>query len=143
MTIPLLMPSLLSAALIVFVTSAGLFDVPLALAATRGIRTMPTEIFHSVHYPWDFGRAAAFGVLITAATIALTLRQRRCLSKRRFEIVRGKGYRPRLIRLRWRARVAALALDVLEIVRQCRATRLAMSWWRFRRSGPAVSIRRR
>jgi len=37
-TVPLLMPSLLSGALVVFVTSAGLFDVPLALAATRGIR---------------------------------------------------------------------------------------------------------
>ena len=57
-TVPLLMPSLLSGALVVFVTSAGLFDVPLALAATRGIRTMPTEIFQSVQYPSDFGRAA-------------------------------------------------------------------------------------
>ena len=35
-TIPLLMPALLSGALVVFVTSAGLFDVPLALAATEG-----------------------------------------------------------------------------------------------------------
>ena len=69
-TVPLLMPSLLSGALVVFVTSAGLFDVPLALAATRGIRTMPTEIFQSVQYPSDFGRAAAFGVVVMTVTIA-------------------------------------------------------------------------
>jgi iron(III) transport system permease protein len=43
-TIPLLLPAILSGALVVFVTSAGLFDVPLALAAPKGIRTMPTEI---------------------------------------------------------------------------------------------------
>ena len=114
-TVPLLMPSLLSGALVVFVTSAGLFDVPLALAATRGIRTMPTEIFQSVQYPSDFGRAAAFGVVVMAATIALAILQRQYLGKRRFETVSGKGYRPRLIRLRWRGRVAALALELVYI----------------------------
>jgi iron(III) transport system permease protein len=114
-TIPLLMPSLLSGALVVFVTSAGLFDVPLALAATRGIRTMPTEIFQAVQYPSDFGRAAAFGVVVMAATIVLAILQRRYLGKRRFETVSGKGYRPRLIRLRWRGRVAALTLEVIYI----------------------------
>ncbi len=50
-TVPLLFPALMSAALIVFVTSAGLFDVPLALASPRGVRTMPTEIFGLVQYP--------------------------------------------------------------------------------------------
>jgi iron(III) transport system permease protein len=114
-TVPLLMPSLLSGALVVFVTSAGLFDVPLALAATRGIRTMPTEIFQSVQYPSDFGRAAAFGVVVMMATIVLAVLQRQYLGKRRFETVSGKGYRPRLIRLRWRGRVAALAIELVYI----------------------------
>src|SRR5258708_7429221 len=38
-TVPLLMPALLSGPLVVFVTSAGLFDLPLALASPPGIRT--------------------------------------------------------------------------------------------------------
>ena len=50
-TIPLLLPALLSGALVVFVTSAGLFDVPLALAAPNGIRTMPTESSRSCSTP--------------------------------------------------------------------------------------------
>jgi len=54
--------ALLSAALIVFVTSAGLFDVPLALGAPRGIRFMPTEIYAMVQSPSDLGRAAALFV---------------------------------------------------------------------------------
>jgi len=114
-TIPLLLPALLSAALIVFITSAGLFDVPLALASPKGIRTMPTEIFSLVGYPSDLGRAAAFGIVAIVVTIALTLLQRRYFSRRRYETVTGKGYRPRLIRLRRRGKAAALALELVYI----------------------------
>jgi iron(III) transport system permease protein len=98
-TIPLLFPALLSAALIVLVTNAGLFDVPLALASPRGIRTMPTEIFQLVQYPSDLGRAAAFGVVVMAVTILFTVLQRRYIDRRRFETVTGKGYRPRTVAL--------------------------------------------
>src|SRR4030081_3843424 len=86
-TIPLLMPALLSGALVVFVTSAGLFDVPLALAAPKGIRTMPTEIYGLVQYPSDFGRASAFGVVVVAVTILLALWQRHYLGRRRYDTV--------------------------------------------------------
>lgn len=114
-TIPLLMPALLSGALVVFVTSAGLFDVPLALASTKGIRTMPTEIFSLVQYPSDFGRAAAFGVVVLCATVLLAIWQRSYLGKRRYEIVTGKGYRPRTVQLRPMGRFAALTLEVVYI----------------------------
>jgi iron(III) transport system permease protein len=114
-TIPLMLPALLSAALIVFVTSAGLFDVPLALGAPRGIRFMPTEIYAMVQYPADLGRAAAFGIVVLFVTIVLTLWQRHFLSFRKFETITGKGYRPRVIRLRWPARVAALSLEAIYI----------------------------
>jgi iron(III) transport system permease protein len=114
-TIPLLMPALLSGALVVFVTSAGLFDVPLALASTKGIRTMPTEIFSLVQYPSDLGRAAAFGMVVLTATVLLAILQRRYLGRRRYEIVTGKGYRPTRIALRAPARAAALALEAVYI----------------------------
>lgn len=114
-TIPLLMPALMSGALVVFVTSAGLFDVPLALASTKGIRTMPTEIFSLVQYPSDFGRAAAFGVMVLTATVMLAVWQRTYIGKRRYEIVTGKGYRPRTVQLRPAGRIAALTLEVIYI----------------------------
>ncbi len=114
-TIPLLMPALLSGALVVFVTSAGLFDVPLALASPSGIRTMPTEIFAAVQYPSDFGRAAAFGVLVLVVTVLLTMMQRRYLARRRYETVTGKGYRPRVLALGRLGRVAALGLEFFYI----------------------------
>ncbi|TCT08321.1 ABC transporter permease [Aquabacter spiritensis] len=112
-TLPLLMPALLSAAMIVFVTSAGLFDVPFALAATHGIRTVPTEIYSSLQYPSDFGRASAFGMLMLCLTVSLTLWQRHYLAARRFETVSGKGYRPRIIVLSPLGKVAALGLELL------------------------------
>jgi len=114
-TLPLLSPALLSGALVVFVTSAGLFDVPLALASPSGIRTMPTEIFASVQYPSDFGRAAAFGVIVLCVTVLLALWQRRYLAGRRYETVTGKGYRPRLLALGPWGRAAALAFQCFYI----------------------------
>jgi iron(III) transport system permease protein len=114
-TIPLLFPALFSAALVVFVTSAGLFDVPLALASPRGIRTMPTEIFQLVQYPSDLGRAAAFGVIVMTVTVLFTVLQRLYLDRRRFETVTGKGYRPRTIALRPGGRACALAIEIVYI----------------------------
>jgi iron(III) transport system permease protein len=114
-TLRLLMPALMSAALIVFVTSAGLFDVPLALASPKGIRTMPTEIFQLVQYPSDLGRAASFGVVVMVFTVLVTVMQRRYIDRRRFETVTGKGYRPRTIALRRGGRIAALALEAVYI----------------------------
>lgn len=114
-SIPLVSPALLSGALVVFITSAGLFDVPLALALPSGIPTMPTEIFAAVQYPADFGRAAAFGMMVLGVTILLTLAQRRYLARRRYEIVTGKGYRPRLLPLGRTGRVAALTLEAVYI----------------------------
>jgi iron(III) transport system permease protein len=99
----------------VFVTSAGLFDVPLALASPVGIRTVPTEIYGLVQYPSDLGRASSLGVLILLVTVALTLLQRRYLARRRYDVVSGKGYRPRLIELRGGRRVAAYVIEGLYI----------------------------
>jgi iron(III) transport system permease protein len=114
-TIPLLLPALLSAALIVFVTSAGLFDVPLALMSPRGIRAVPTEIYQLVQYPSDLGRASAFGVVAMTVTVLLTVLQRRYLDRRRFVTVTGKGYRPRVIALGTAGRAAALAFEILYV----------------------------
>lgn len=114
-TVPLVLPALLSAALIVFVTSAGLFDVPLALGSPRGIRFMPTEIFSLVQYPSDLGKAAAFGMVVLVVTVLLTLWQRRYIAARRFDTVSGKGYRPRQIRLRRGGKIAALTLEAIYV----------------------------
>ena len=44
-TLPLVMPGILSGAIIVFVTSAGEFGVPFKLSAPYGWETLTTQIF--------------------------------------------------------------------------------------------------
>ena len=113
-TAPLMMPALLSGALIVFVTSSGLFDVPLALAAPRSIHTIPTQVFSLVQYPSDYGKAAAVGVFVMAITVIFSILQRSYMRRRSFATISGKGYRPRIVRLgRWW--IAALAFELFYI----------------------------
>lgn len=113
-TAPLMMPALLSGALIVFVTSAGLFDVPLALASPRAIETIPTQVFTLVQFPSDYGRAAAIGVLVMVITLMFGMLQRGYMRRRSFSTVSGKGYRPRIVRLgKWW--IAALAFELFYI----------------------------
>lgn len=114
-TLPLLAPALLSGAIVVFVTSAGLFDVPVILATPYSIPTVPALIYESIGYPSDFGRAAALGAMMMAVIILLVIAQRRYLGSRRFETVSGKGYSPRRVKLRSLARGAALALEIVYI----------------------------
>lgn len=102
-TLPLVSPSLLSGALIVFVTSAGLFDIPIGLAAPHGIPMLPTVIYESLQWPADYNKAAAIGTLLMMVTIIGILLQRLYLARRNFTTVSGKGYRARRIELgRWR-----------------------------------------
>ena len=109
--IPLMAPALLSAALIVFVTSAGLFDVPLALASPSGIRMIPTEIYGLLQYPSDTGAASAVAMIILGLTVLLTVLQRRYIGARRFDTVSGKGYRPRRLALSRPGKAAALLIE--------------------------------
>jgi iron(III) transport system permease protein len=112
-TLPLLLPSLLAGGLIVFVTSAGVFDVPLSIAATKGIPMVPTDIYRAVQYPSDFGRASAVAVLMMSLTIAIIVFQQRWVSKRRFDTVSGKGYRPRPITLGPIGRGCAMGVQII------------------------------
>lgn len=114
-TLPLLVPPLAPAALIVFVSSAGLFDVPFVLGAPRGIRFVPTEIYAMAQNPANLGRTAAFGSVIVMVAIALLAWQRRFLAVRRYRTTAAAGDRPRLIRLWWPARLAALGLEAIYI----------------------------
>jgi iron(III) transport system permease protein len=127
-TMPLVLPALLSAALIVFVASAALIDVPLALGVSRGVRFVPTEIYTMVRGPSgagpsgpglaDLGEAAAFGVVVLAASIALIVSRRRFLASSPLDGPIGgpidRSYRRgRPHRIGWSGRAAALLLETV------------------------------
>jgi iron(III) transport system permease protein len=114
-TIPLLAPALLSGAIVVFVTSAGLFDVPVILATPYSIPTIPALIFESIGYPSDFGRASALGTLMMMVIVVLILMQRQIIGHRRFETVSGKGYAPRPAKLAPLLHFACFAVEIFYI----------------------------
>jgi iron(III) transport system permease protein len=115
-TLPLSAPAILSACILVFVTAAGIFGVPLVLGVPGNVHTLSTLIYRSINeYPSDFATAAILSVALFLFTAALTALQIALVRGRRFTTVTGKGYRPRMVDLgRWRW--AALAVNALYLV---------------------------
>lgn len=103
-TLPLAAPAILSAALLVFVTAAGIFGVPLLLGGPGRIQTLSTLIFKYVtDYPANYGAAAILSGTLLVFTFILVALQFMVLRRRSFTTVTGKGYRPKLVDLgNWR-----------------------------------------
>jgi len=115
-TLRLATPGILSGALIVFVSSAGEFGVPLALGSPFGVETLTTQIYTLTQgYEVDYNRAAAVAVVLAWLTILLIFVQRRLVQRGSFVTVTGKGYRPALLDL-GRARPLALLLNLTYIL---------------------------
>ncbi len=112
-TLPLALPAILSGGVLVTVSSAGLFGVPLLLGRPGRVHTLATRIYQATQdYPPDYSLAAALSLVLFVLTMLLLLLERRIIRRRAFTTVTGKGYRPATIRLgRWRA--VALGINLL------------------------------
>ncbi|KIL36225.1 hypothetical protein SD71_09805 [Cohnella kolymensis] len=105
-TIRLLMPSILSVLILMFIRSIQAFEIPLFLGLPSGILVLTSQIYSDLHSSFirDYARASAYGDLLVLF-LAFILYQYHRVTKRasRFQTVTGKGFRPRLLRLgRWR-----------------------------------------
>ena len=99
-TLPLVMPGILSGAIIVFVTSAGEFGVPFKLSAPYGWETLTTQIFtKAVGDDANHYLGATMAMALGAITVFLIWIQRRYIAPRSFETVTGKGFRPNVLDL--------------------------------------------
>jgi iron(III) transport system permease protein len=103
-TLPLSAPAILSSCILVFVTAAGIFGVPLVLGVPGSVHTLSTLIYTAINeYPADFAKAAILSSALFLFTAVFTVAQIWLLRGRRFTTVTGKGYRPRRVDLgRWR-----------------------------------------
>lgn len=104
-TLPLVMPGILSGAIIVFVTSAGEFGVPFKLSAPYGWETLTTQIFSkAVGDDANYFLGAAMSMALAVITVFLIWVQQRYIAPRSFTTVTGKGFRPNVLDLgpwRW------------------------------------------
>ena len=95
-TLPLVLPALLSSGLLVFVLLIQLFSIPAVLGEPGNIKFMSTRIWELIGFsPPEINVASALGMLMLLVTVLLVLAQHRLLASRSFVTVAGKGLRPK------------------------------------------------
>ncbi len=103
-TIPLVMPSILSGALLIMLYSMAHFGTVAVLGIETGIYNIPTLIYEKIHQSagsFDSIRTATVLATVLVITAALILWvQNRVLSKGRYQIIAGKSFRPSELKLR-------------------------------------------
>ncbi|OBZ93441.1 hypothetical protein ADU59_21545 [Pararhizobium polonicum] len=118
MTLPLVLPTLASTFLLVFVFVSENFAVPLALGTSSGYETLMSQIYNAVaDTPAKPGLAATAGTLLLLIALIGTFWQRRIMSNaKRYVTVGGKGGRQRLTDLgRWKYVASAVIFGYLFI----------------------------
>jgi iron(III) transport system permease protein len=116
---PLALPAVGAALLLLFVTTIETFEVPLLMGGRAGVRVYTTEIFYDTsRTPIDWGLAAAYSMaLLVVALVLLALYFRLIRHGERYQTITGKDYRPRRIDLgRWRYLTCALALLLVFLI---------------------------
>jgi iron(III) transport system permease protein len=103
-TIPLVLPSILSGALLIMLYSMAHFGTVAVLGIETGIYNIPTLIYEKIHQS-----AGSFASIRTATVLATVLvitaaiilwLQNRILAKGRYQIIAGKSFRPTELKLR-------------------------------------------
>lgn len=104
-TLPLMLPAILSAALFLFASAMGAFAIPAILGAGARFYTATTAIYVLFQgYPPNYPLAALLGIVLIALTALAVWLSQRILRGRSYVVVTGRSYRPRLIdmgRLTW------------------------------------------
>ena len=110
-TLPLMLPAILSAALFMFASILGSFAIPAILGTSARFYVATNAIYVLLQgYPPNYPLAAALGlVLILITAIAVWLVQR-VLRGRSFVVVSGRNYRPRQMDMgKWKWPLFSLA----------------------------------
>lgn len=90
-TLPLVLPSIVGAAILIFLEAIALYGTPALIAIPARINLATTQIVSFFQYPLQVERAAAFSMPILLLTIVLLMLQRRLLARRGYVSVSGKG----------------------------------------------------
>lgn len=103
-TLPLVLPSILSGALLVALYSLAHFGVPAILGTEKGIYNIPTKIYERLYSSGGSFKAIRVGTILSTILVisaALILKaQDLLLKKGKYQIIAGKSMRPMLLKLR-------------------------------------------
>jgi iron(III) transport system permease protein len=113
-TLPMVLPAILSGFILAVLQALALFGSPAILALPAGFHTVTTQMWSFFQYPPRPELAAAFSMPLLLATALLLLAQKKLLGRRGYAAVGGKGGQRRPIRLGpWRYPALAGCLTVL------------------------------
>ena len=119
-TLPLVAPGVLGAAIFVFAEMLGSFSAALVLGTPARFYVITTAIYQLVsQYPPRMPLAAAMGVSLFAVMAGMLFLYRRVIAGRSFVTVSGKAFRPREMdvgALRWVLFAACAAYVLLSVV---------------------------
>ncbi|TAM88490.1 MAG: iron ABC transporter permease [Candidimonas sp.] len=100
-TLPLLMPAILSAALFVFTSMMGAFAIPTMLGTNARFYVATTAIYVMFQsYPPNYPLAAAIGIVLIAIAALGVWLYTRAVKSRSFAVISGKTYRSRRLNMR-------------------------------------------
>jgi len=129
-TLPALMPAVLTAAIYSFISSMESFEGPLAIGLPGGIFVLSTLIYFTTRLqaPLEYGLGAVFGVVYMVLMLVLLFGYRRVVRySERFSTITGKGFRPRVISVgKWR--YAALGMFVVYFLVTVGAPFMILLW---------------
>jgi len=104
-TLPIMLPGIFAAGLLIFVLSAETYTIPGIVGSTAGFTTLPWQIYaDSTVAPLHRAHAAAAGTMLLWVTVGgIVLQRRMTRVAERFVTIGGKGWRNKPIPLgRWR-----------------------------------------
>lgn len=103
-TIPLILPAVVSGALLVCLYSLAHFGTPAILGTEVGIYTIPTKIYELIHQSAGsftaIRAATVMSVILVLSAAAILYAQNKVVKSGRFQIIAGKSVRPTVLKLR-------------------------------------------
>jgi iron(III) transport system permease protein len=104
-TLGLMLPAVLAAAMYAFLGNLDDFETPLLIGLQAGIYLLPTLIYFTAYVSPSYGLATAYSSIFIIFTIIMVWIYYRVIIRRadRYASITGKGFRPRRLSLgRWR-----------------------------------------
>ena len=118
-SLPLILPAVGSALMLLLIYSVENFEVPLLLGGRAGLRVYTTEVFFNTsRTPTDWGLSSAYAMAILFLCVALLAVHLRLVRHgERYQTVTGKDFRPRRIELgAWRYVTCGLSLLLVFLI---------------------------
>ena len=120
-TLGLMLPAVLAAAMYAFLGNLDDFETPLLIGLQAGIYLLPTLIYFTAYVSPSYGLATAYSSIFIIFTIVMVWIYYRVVIRRaeRYASITGKGYRPRRLSLgkwRWLALGLFIAFFTLNII---------------------------